>query len=174
MRLMNTAASIPYVHPSEREPEYLPPARDGEGKVISGQKAIPNPKAGQALSGATVWHLRAISSREDGALQDAIYDMSRTSAQQDKSGDTKVNLSISMSPSSLRRNRVRLGIVGWENLRDHAGDPIAFRKEEMTLGNRTFMAVPEEIIDMMPQMLISAIASEVEKLSSVTPTEGNV
>lgn len=171
MRLMNTAATVPYVHPTEREPAFIPNPDTGTKEEHA---TIPNPDAGNPKPGATVWHLRAITSREDGALQDAVYDMTRTTAVQDKDGDTKVKLNMAVSPSSLRRNRVRLGIGGWDNLLDAEGNAIPFTREEFTLGARTFQGVPEEVLDMMPQSLITILASEVERHSSVTPTEGNV
>lgn len=170
MRLMNTSASVAYVHPSEREPDLIP---NTDEATKAKTPMVANPNAGKPKDGATVWMLRAMTSREDGALQDSIYDLSRTSAAQDKSGDMRVNMNMAISPSTLRRNRVRLGIVGWENLLDHEGNPIPFTQVDFALGNKTFKAVPEDVLDMMPQSLINALAAEVEKNSSVSFVEGN-
>ena len=172
MRLMNTAAHINYVHPSEREPERIPNPADAN-KPLDQRGTIPNPKAGQPKPGATVWHLRALTSREDGALQDAIYDMSRSRARQGDAGDVQVDMNMVISPSQLRRNRTRIGLVGWENLLDADGNPVEFVAEDLVLGSRTFKAAPDSVMDMMPQSLISALAAQIEKLSSVSPTEGN-
>lgn len=172
MRLMSTASQFRYVHPSELEPATIPDPADA-GKPLDKRGTIPNPKAGQPKPGATVWLLRALTSREDGALQDAIYDLSRTRARQGEAGDAQVDMNMVISPSNLRRNRTRIGLVGWENLFDAEGNPIEFVAEELVLGARTFKAAPDAVVDMMPTTLISALAAQVEKLSSVTPTEGN-
>lgn len=169
MRLMNSAASTAYVHPSEREPDTIP--SDAVNAAVG--DTMPNPNAGKAKPGGTTWMIRGLTSREDGALQDSIVDMSRASAQQGKDGEMKVNMGMIISPSTLRRNRVRLGIVGWDTLQSHDGTEIPFTQEDMVLGAKTFKAVPEWIMDLMPQSLISALAGEVERNSTVTPTEGN-
>ena len=172
MRLMNTASHITYVHPSEREPDRIPNPDDA-GKPLAERGTIENPKAGQPKPGATIWHLRALTSREDGALQDAIYDMSRTRARQGDGGDVQVDMNMVISPSQLRRNRTRIGLVGWENLLDAEGNPIPFVAEDLVLGARTFKAAPDSVLDMMSQRLIADLAAQVERLSSITPTEGN-
>ena len=172
MRLMNTASHIRYVHPSEREPDTIPHP-DDSGKPLADRRVIPNPNAGQPLPGATVWLLRALTSREEGALQDAIYDLSRARARQDSGGEAQVDMNIAITPSSLRRNRVRMGLVGWENLHSADGSPIEYVAEELTLGVRTYKAAPDSVIDMMPITLIAALAAQIERISSITPAEGN-
>lgn len=171
MRLMNTAATTRYVLNAEREPAMVPdPDHDARDGTPAPQ--IENSKAGEPVDGATVWVLRALTSREEGALQDDMFDVRGATVTETKEGGQSVGMNFKVSPSLANRNRIRLALVGWENLYDHDGTPVEFKSVTLRLGAQEFKAVDEALIDKIPVSVQTELIREVREISMVSASAG--
>lgn len=151
MRLMNTAAQIPFVLPDDRDPATGEPRDD-----------------------ATTFMLRCLSATENGALNDSLVNLNPTIK-----GTTEDNMEVDVggmqfSMSTRNINRVRLGLCGWDGLTDpDTGEEIPFTQEPLRIGGRRFMAVPLSVVDRFPQEAINELARKIGEIATLSAKEGN-
>ena len=150
MRLMNTTAVVDYVLKAER----------GED--------------GNPLPNATVWKLRCLTATEAGAVTDAMVDFGSLRVQAPTEEGAAPNVSgMNISMSDRTKNRVRLGIAGWENLEDENGQPFEFFHEAFHIGARMFKGIPTKVFDALPETVINELHNAIMDLSTLKAAEGN-
>ena len=151
MRLMNTAAQVPFVLTADRDPA-----------------------TGEARDDATTFMLRCLSATENGALDDSLVNVNPTiKGTTEDTMDVEIGgMQFSMSTRNI--NRVRLGLCGWDGLTDpDTGEEIPFTQEPLRIGGRRFMAVPLSVVDRFPPEAIKELSSKIGEIASLSAKEGN-
>lgn len=178
MRLMSTKQNATYIDTIDRAKhteETVP--NDHDGKPRTELIGTPN-DAGEPVPGHTVWYFRGLTSAEEGTLTDAMFDFGKTSVTGADGNNAKVDVGMSISPSTNRRSRVRLALVGWENLYGEETDgdgnplPIEYKAEPFDLLGQRFTGAPGAVLDMIPQAVLTRMDRFVKGLSSVEPGTG--
>lgn len=149
MRLMNTTAVIDYVLKAERD------------------------KDGNPVADATVFKLRCLTSTEAGAVTDAMVDFGSMRVQAPAEGEAPKVTGMNISMSDRTKNRVRLGVAGYENLHNADGQPVEFYQEVFLIGARQFKGMPVEVFDSLPESVINELHNAIMDLSTLKAAEGN-
>lgn len=175
MRLMSVKASAVYIDQIDREPYGK------KDKVPDNLLGKPNPQ-GRPVKGATKWFFRGLTSAEEGALTDSMFDLGSTKVSPSANEeDVKVDMAMSISPSTNRRHRVQLALTGWEGLCVfvHNDDPdtpdtqaVEYSTSTVQLGPQSFEGASDDVIDMLPQDVLRRMEAFVRTLSSVEAGEG--
>lgn len=177
MRLMSTKATRTYIDVIDRAPytEDTVPL-DAEGNKRTALIGRPNPE-GEPVEGATVWHFRGLTSGEEGALTDAMFDMGGTTVDNQGPADAKVNVGMRVSPSKNRRHRIQLALAGWDGLYGEDGEDgnptlIEYVAEKVTVGGQQFTGAPGAVLDMIPGDMQARMDKFVRGISAVEPGTG--
>jgi len=136
---INPEARVPYVCLEDR-------AVDKEGRPL-----VP-------VAERTTFFLRDITYREDEAFEEMQVARSEVLADDGTRLQT-----ITPSAARARRMLLQAGLVGWENLRDEAGNPVPFKtsKEETVLG-RLCKPPTDETLQRLSGSLRDELASVIQ------------
>lgn len=135
-----------------------------------------DPKTKKPRKGATTWKLRALRTSEMGALDDAMLDFSNATVNTDTDGDGRPVARMerpALDLSGRQRNRVRLGVVGWDGLLGPDGQPVPYTPEQFRVGARSVSGVPMDVVDALPPSVLRELADKIEDLSSIPAAGGN-
>lgn len=123
---------------------------------------------------ATVFLLRTLTASEKGAIKDTIVDMNemRLTVKEDGTPDVDMgSMGISMSGQTMKR--VRLALIGWENLNDEEGNPVEFRAEPFRMGAHKAEAVAMELMEAFPAQYLAELDNVVKRISGLDAATGN-
>lgn len=135
-----------------------------------------DPKTKKPAPNATTWKLRALRTSEAGALDDDMLDFSSatvsTTVQKDGTTSASMGRPV-MDMSGRERNRVRLGLVGWEGLNGPDGKPVPYTTETFRVGAKSVEGVSMDVIDALPRSVLRELGAQIEELSNIPPAGGN-
>ena len=71
----------------------------------------------------------------------------------------------------VKSEAVRYGLKGWENFVDSTGSAVPFRTERRTMGGRTVDALPDELMQMIPFVIVTEIGDKILTMNRLNEGE---
>jgi len=113
--------------------------------------------------GATIFKLRSL----DVFLMGYIYDNASHLGRRE--GSDEVGIHTRMNQTNIAC--VRHGLVGFANFTDSKGGQVAFKTQKDVVNGRPYDVVSDEVMNLLGVRLIQDLASEIKRISEVSPSE---
>lgn len=113
----------------------------------------PQPKF-QHAEGATVWLIGTLNSIVMSMLADDLASFGAEGAMVIRNADNDVLAA-------------RIGLKGWENFTDDAGNPVPFETETLVFRGHKVEALTSELAELIPIPVLRQIGQEVKRLNSL-------
>lgn len=106
----------------------------------------------------TVFHIASLDTKLQGSIEDKCTTMRASAGKKDEAAD--MNFAMKRRSYDL----VRFGVKQIENFIDpKTKEPVLFKLENVSVGSKAYLALPERVVDMLGIKLIDELAVEVEK-----------
>lgn len=129
---------------------------------------------GKPKKDATVFHLRVLTASEKGAIADSIVDLSSFKVGQKEDGTPDVNVGdMGISMTGQMHKRLRLSIIGWDNLMDAEGNAVEWRGEDFRMGSVKVEGLALDLLEAFPDVYLKELDRKAQVISGLTAEQGN-